>query len=354
MIMSELLGKIDKLILFCVLYTISFFVFFSTLSYTLPFVLALICALIIRKPTEFISKKLNIKMPLSALLTTIIFFTIIILILALGVTTITQEAIQLGKNAQFYLSQNSFNVIYDYFGRFKKYYNNLDPYVVSALEKNLSNFINNVSNLTVNFTGKLVSSILGILTSIPYILMVILFTLLTTYFFTRDITSNGNKIFSFFSESKTDKLLYVYKEARRMLVTYLLSYMFILGVTFIETLIVFLIFKVRYALILSIICAMADVLPIIGIGAIYIPLAVIYFFFVKSYIISCGIIISYIIISIIRQIIEPKIVSSSLGIHPVAVLAALFIGLKANGFSGIIFCIFLVVFYNIFKRVNIM
>ncbi len=114
------------------------------------------------------------------------------------------------------------------------------------------------------------------------------------------------------------------------------------------------VFKVKYAVILSIICAIADLLPILGIGTIYIPLAIIYFFFIKNYIAAFGIIISYVLVSIIRQIIEPKIVSSSLGIHPVAVLAALFIGLKANGLSGIVFCIFLVVFYNIFKKVDIL
>jgi sporulation integral membrane protein YtvI len=166
--------------------------------------------------------------------------------------------------------------------------------------------------------------------------------------------SSKNKILNMIPSNETDKLSFIYSETKRMLGNYLLSYLLIIGITFIETIIVFSIFKVKYAFILSVICAIADILPILGIGAVYIPLAVIYFFLIKSYVTAFGIIISYILVSVIRQIIEPKIVSSSLGIHPVAALAALFIGLKANGLSGIFFCMFLVVFYNILKRVDIL
>ncbi|MBC2582220.1 sporulation integral membrane protein YtvI [Clostridium sp. DJ247] len=351
--MSELLNKIDKIFLFFVLYTIIFMAFFRTLNYTLPFVLALLCAMILKKPTLFIVNKFKIKNSIASLITTIIFFALIIFIFSWGITNITQEAIQLGKTTQLYLSKNSSD-IYNSFNKLQKYYNNLDPYIIYTIENNFSSFINKLSTITVSITGKLVSILITFLTSVPYILMVILFTLLTTYFFTKDITSNENKILSIIPENKTDKLYYIYVEAKKMLTSYMLSYMLIIGITFIETLIVFIVFRVKYAAILSVICAIADLLPILGIGAIYIPLAIIYFFIVKNYIVAFGIIISYIIISIVRQIIEPKIVSSSLGIHPVAVLAALFIGLKANGLSGIIFCIFLVVFYNILKRVEIL
>lgn len=351
--MHEIIDKFDKLIVFFIVYTIIFFVFFSTLNYTLPFVLALLFALILRKPTEFLIRKLKVNSSLASLISTITLFTIITILLSWGVTILMQEAIQLGKNTQLYISKNS-TTIYDSLDNFKQYYTNLDPNIISTLEKNFSSYITKLSNITVQVTGKIVSTLISFLAAIPYILMVVLFTLLTTYFFTKDMTSCKNKLLNILSDHKTNKISYVFSETKRMLGNYLLSYLLIIGLTFLETLIVFLVFKVKYAVMLSIICAVADILPILGIGAIYIPLAIIYFFFIKNYIAAFGIIISYVLVSVIRQIIEPKIVSSSLGIHPVAVLAALFIGLKANGLSGIVFCIFLVVFYNIFKKVDIL
>jgi sporulation integral membrane protein YtvI len=351
--MREMAEKFDKLFLFFVLYSLVFFIFFSTLNYTLPFVLALIFALMLRRPTEFLIKKFKFKSSSASLISTFVFFTIIIIIFSCGITVLTQEAIQLGKNTQLYLSKNPIN-IYPALDTLKRYYANLDPNIVNTLEKNFSSYITKLSNITVQITGKIVSTLISLLASIPYILMVVLFTLLTTYFFTRDITSSKNKLLNILPDHETHKISHIFSETKRMLGNYLLSYLLIIGITFLETLVVFLVFKVKYAGILSIICAAADLLPILGIGTIYIPLAIIYFFLLKNYITAFGIIISYILISIIRQIIEPKIVSSSLGIHPVAVLAALFIGLKANGISGIVFCMFLVVFYNIFRKVDIL
>jgi len=65
-------------------------------------------------------------------------------------------------------------------------------------------------------------------------------------------------------------------------------------------------------------------------------------------------IILYILAVIIRQVIEPKIVSSSLGIYPLAIIIAIFIGLKAYGFIGMIFTVFLVVFYTVLQKVGVM
>jgi sporulation integral membrane protein YtvI len=350
---KELMNKIDRIVLFFVLYTLIFLIFFNTIDYTLPFVLALICALILKKPTLLIIRKLKINNGIASLITTTIFFAVILIILSFGIVAITQEAIQLGKNVQSYISSN-YNNLYDSIYKLQKYYNNLDPYIINTFEKNFTGFIDKASNLAVSFSGKLVSYLVNLITTIPYVLMVILFTLLTTYFFTKDMTSSNMNISRLLPDSKTVKLYKIYNESKKMIGNYLLSYMIIISITFIETLIVFLIFKIKYALILSIVCAIADILPIIGIGIIYIPLALIYLITTNNYVVCFGLIISYLIVSIIRQIIEPKIVSSSLGIHPVAVLASLFIGLKVNGLLGVIFCIFLVIFYNIFKKLDML
>ncbi len=347
------MNKIDRIVLFFVLYTLIFLIFFNTIDYTLPFVLALICALILKKPTLLIIRKLKINNGIASLITTTIFFAVILIILSFGIVAITQEAIQLGKNVQSYISSN-YNNLYDSIYKLQKYYNNLDPYIINTFEKNFTGFIDKASNLAVSFSGKLVSYLVNLITTIPYVLMVILFTLLTTYFFTKDMTSSNMNISRLLPDSKTVKLYKIYNESKKMIGNYLLSYMIIISITFIETLIVFLIFKIKYALILSIVCAIADILPIIGIGIIYIPLALIYLITTNNYVVCFGLIISYLIVSIIRQIIEPKIVSSSLGIHPVAVLASLFIGLKVNGLLGVIFCIFLVIFYNIFKKLDML
>lgn len=349
--MDSILSKIDKLALFFIGYTITFFLFFGTLSYTLPFVLALICCLIILKPTKYLINKFNMKQSIAALITTLLFFTIVIGLLSWAVAALTGEAIQLGKNTQEYIQQNT-DTIKAKIDTAEKYYNNLDPTIVSGIEKNLEGISTKLSNAAVFIANKTISTILNILAYIPYIIMVILFTLLCTYFFTKDISSAKNKMLDIIPSDKTNKLSYIFQETKKMLGNYLLSYTIIIFITFLETIFVFSILRVKYAFLLSLICAIADILPVLGIGAIYIPLALIYLSYGKV-ITAIVILVAWGLVTIIRQIIEPKIVSSSLGIHPVAVLAAIFIGLKASGVAGMFFCIFLVVFYNIMKKVDV-
>ncbi|MFL0248541.1 sporulation integral membrane protein YtvI [Candidatus Clostridium stratigraminis] len=349
--MDKFLEKIDRLLIFVVIYTAVFLIFFKTLPYILPFVLAFIFSLILQKPTKYLIAKLKLKNVLASIITTFFFFAIILSILSLIMTSLISELIQLGRNTQqYFIDTSSLTNILNYI---KDYYNRLDPSLVNGIQSYLTSFIAKISSILTSLVSGTVTWLLNLIASIPSIIMVILFTFLSTYFFTKELSSAKTKVKEFIPFASSDKLLSVFKEGKKMLGNYLISYSIIIFITFIETLIGFLFFKVKYALLLSIICAIADILPILGIGIIYLPVAVIYYFS-NQYVIAIGILILYILVSIIRQIIEPKIVSSSLGIHPVPILAAIFIGLKINGIAGMFFFIFLVVFYTIFKKVNVL
>lgn len=346
------MAKVNKLVLFFVIYTFTFLVFFKTLPYTLPFVLAFLCAFALQRPTNYLIKRFKFKNSLASLTTTVIFFTVIVSMLALIITVFASELVQLGKNIQSYLYQNPINVG-RYFDKAQAYYKNLDPTIVRAIENNLSSSITKISTALTQIISATGSGIFNFIATIPYLIMVILFTLLSTYFFNKDLTSAKNIFLKNIPSSRTDKLSHVYHESKKMLGNYLLSYMLIILLTFIETIIGFSILHVKYTVILSVLSAIFDILPILGIGSIYVPVAIIYIIS-HNYFTGVGILVLYALVSIIRQIVEPKLVSSSLGIHPVPILAALFIGLKANGISGMVFCVFLVVFYTVLKKVNLL
>ena len=60
--------------------------------------------------------------------------------------------------------------------------------------------------------------------------------------------------------------------------------------------------------------------------------------------------ILYVIILVVHQIIEPKIVSSNLGIHPIFTLIAMYTGFKIIGLIGLfIGPIVLIILLNIFE-----
>lgn len=351
--MDSLKDKADRLIIFAITYTLAALIFFRTLDYTLPFVLAFICAYIIRRPTVYLCSKFKLRKATSSLVTTVVFFAVIISGLSWGLTQLAQEAVNLGKNAHDYINLYMKDIVaaFDNIGQF---YQNIDPSILAAIESNFSTSITKFSNATVTLTGNALTMLLNLVASVPYILMVIVFTMLATYFFTKDFSAAKTRLIGIIPAGKEEKLSSVLSETRRMLGNYAKSYGTVIGITFVETLAVFLIFRVKYAFMLSLLCAVFDILPVLGVGAIYVPVALVSLLVYKNYFAGIGILVAYMAVVVIRHIVEPKIMSSSLGIHPVAILAAIFIGLKANGFLGMIFCIFMIVFYTIFRKVGIL
>jgi len=350
--LNSLFERFDKLIIFVIAYTVTFILFFKTLGYTLPFVLAFIIAYIIKRPTRYLKEKFNLKSSVSSLITTISFFAVFVSLLTWIMVRLTQEAVTLAKNAQVYVNMYKDNFI-ELARNLGTFYQNMDPTIISAIENNFSTSITNISNASVSLTGKALAFLINMAASIPYVLMVIIFTMLATYFFAKDISFAKKKLIEIIPDDKEEKFFSIVNESKKMLFNYAKSYGAIIGLTFVETLVVFIALKINYAFILSLLSGLFDLLPILGMGAIYVPTALIYIFIFKNYMTGIAILIAYVVIIIIRQVVEPKIVSSSLGIHPVAILGAIFIGLKASGFAGMIFCIFLVVLYTVFRKVEI-
>lgn len=344
--------KLDKLAIFVLIYSLIFITFVNTLSYTIPFVLALIFAYLLQKPTNFLTKKFNISKSISALITTLILSSLIVFILFYTFTFLSNQIVLLTKTIQGFTFDN-YTKVNTFINSLQKIYKNLDPAVVSSIEKNISDYSSKILSGTLNISGQLMSFFLNFFSYIPYLILVFLFTLLSTYFFTKDFYLGKEKLLNLFPSNKAEKILFMISETKRMLLFFCLSNVIIIGITFVETLFTYLLFGVNYAIILSFITAFCDFIPIIGIGTVFLPLSFIYFLYGNFYS-AIGLLIAYTIISIIRQIIGPKVFSSTLGIHPVASLVALFIGLKAYGVYGFFYGLFLLVFYNIIKSLKLL
>ncbi|MCC8074065.1 MAG: sporulation integral membrane protein YtvI [Clostridiales bacterium] len=110
-----------------------------------------------------------------------------------------------------------------------------------------------------------------------------------------------------------------------------------------------------YIFIIAIAIAIFDILPVAGSGGILIPWAIISLV-LGNYGQAIGLMVIYVVISIIRQYIEPKIVGTSLGVHPIVTLAGLYFGLKLFGFMGMFIvpiCIMTIKAFNDTGRIHL-
>ena len=112
------------------------------------------------------------------------------------------------------------------------------------------------------------------------------------------------------------------------------SYVLIMLLTFAELSILFSLFGIENAVLKAAVIALLDIMPILGTGGIMIPWAVISL--VLGYTgLGIRLFLIYGIVTVVRNYVEPKIVGTQLGLHPIITLVSMFIGLRLFGFWGL-------------------
>ena len=121
---------------------------------------------------------------------------------------------------------------------------------------------------------------------------------------------------------------------------YIKVYAKILFITFVELYLAFNIynvigFKIDYPFLLAVSIAIVDILPILGVGTVLNPWAL-WLLLTGNYGFAIAVFVTYVLIFIIRQFLEPKLVSKQFGIHPIITLFAMYAGFKVAGVFGLI------------------
>lgn len=110
--------------------------------------------------------------------------------------------------------------------------------------------------------------------------------------------------------------------------------MILIIVTTIETILGLWALNIENFFILGIICGILDFLPYVGTIIVFSPI-IIYKIVCKNYIIAFGLICLYILLIIMRQVMEARFMSSKFKIHPLIAILSLYLGLKTFGLIGI-------------------
>ena len=196
------------------------------------------------------------------------------------------------------------------------------------------------------------SAIPGILTSLlsslPDILLGAVVSVIAAFYFTLDSKRIRNGITGILPAGAERMISHIKKEAAVAAIGYLRSYSLILLITFAEAFFGLTVLGVEYSFIIAAISAAVDILPVLGIGIVLIPWAV-FSLVTRKLFLGIGLIILYVIIVVVRQFLEPKLVGETLGLHPLLTLAAFYLGYRLFGFPGILIAPILLVLWRAVK-----
>nr|WP_319489067.1 sporulation integral membrane protein YtvI [uncultured Caproiciproducens sp.] len=342
------LTRLKPLLVFFVGFTLIFYFFALTLKYTFPFLAGFLLALIMQPVIRQLKKRLNFKSSAAAALSTLMVFIVVFgLLFLLGYWLI-------------YEINNLLNNITTDVGTLTTPINSLISMTGEYINKINSKYIQqnqqqilNIAQSGAGIVKTILGSVLTFLTSLPAIFTMFIVMVLSTYFFSKDMTAIKAHIMSLFSQTSVLNIRSVSLHGKNMSGRYIGSYLLIYFITFVETLIVFFALGVPYPLVLSIVTGFADILPVLGPGTIYIPLA--FFYLLSGNFFKAGaLLVCWLLITSIRQIIEPKLISASINIHPLTMLAAIYFALVAQNFLILIYCSALLILYKILTQIGVL
>lgn len=345
------LHKLKNNAVFFVIYSLLFLLIVKTFGYIAPFFIAGLLAVIINPISEKLKRKFKINKGISTLFLSLLGVGLVIFLASFLLVKGSQQLISFLNN----IDSNS----YSYFGTMiNDFVNNLDKYVdyfqgISTNNLDIQGLIANYGENLADIAKAMLAKIIDLATSLPTVVLIIITLFMSTYFIAKDFDKIENAFLNIFTDDTKIKVRRVKNEIMSSIKGYIKAYTILMSITFLVILISFSIFKVPYGLPLAVIGALLDLIPFLGIIVIFVPV-IIYYFVIENYFVSIGISIVFIALSILRQILEPKLVSANVGISPLLTIIAIFVGIQVAGILGIIFCLGLLVMHDILEKVDIL
>lgn len=325
-----------------VLLAICIFVFFSDilnvilyiLKILLPFILAYLISLAANPLAERLQMRFKLPKGLTAIIVIILIVGIIggcatgiIWKIASEVKSIYQQFPQIYDNITKWFSSLSDN--------FSQIYNILPADIQSVitsigdnLQASAAEFINKNYRPVMYGAGNFAKTL-------PSVFVAIIVFILSLFF----MMSNEDEVKKITSrlipKKSRQAMRRVSGEIKRYLGGYVKAQLIIMLIASVVICTGLTVLRVDYAMIIALGIAVFDALPFFGSGAILIPWSLISF--VNSdFKIGLGMLIIYLAVIFTRQMIEPKIVSSNIGINPLYTLMAMYTGYKIFSIGGMI------------------
>jgi len=342
-------SKVFRKILIFLLTILGVYLAFKFAIFYMPFLIAFILSLLIEPIIRFLMRNFKIKRKVSAIIVFIVVLSIIIGLLAWGIVALISEAYNLlnGLNGYFEIISLRFQEIMQKIDLSKL---NLSNDIIDTIQNSALDVISTITE----WGKKVLTNLLNIITSIPTVGIYVVITVLSLYFICTDKIYMLDQLEHHLPQLWVKKISKFIKQVTNSLGALLKAQVILILVSFLICLICLYIFKIAglnigYPLIAALGVAFVDALPIFGSATIIIPWAIISAFNGDLRLAIC-LLVLLAIMSITRQILEPRIVSGQIGIHPIFTLIAMYTGFKFIGILGLLLGpIILIILKNIFS-----
>ncbi|MFD7522682.1 sporulation integral membrane protein YtvI [Paenibacillus chitinolyticus] len=304
-----------------------------------PFIIGWLLAYVLNPIVNLLQRKAKMPRWLSATLVILLLIAIMVTAMTLLVTKVIVELGTLAENLQSminswkdqaseFLNSAWFQGIVGQLNDFMKA-NNLD------LSSNLSSVTGTIADFSSNALKYIVNSLIHIIQSLPNIATVSIIVLMATFFISKDWYRLVMRYTMLVPETVRKATRLISSDLQKALFGFMRAQLILISLTTVAVIIGLIILRVDFAVTIGLLIGLCDLMPYLGTGAVLVPW-IIYCFFKGNLFLGIGLSVLYGLIVVVRQIMEPKVLASSVGLDPLAALIALFVGLKLFGVVGLI------------------
>lgn len=346
-------GFIINFLYFSIIIGVFYLVVNYAMGYIFPFVLAGILAVALQRPVRFIGRKLHLKAHgFVSLIFVLLIVSVIVGALFLIGKKIVEEVADFINN-----TLRQYDSFADFIANLRGYLDGIINKLPEGLQTKADGALDNLTSKVSGGEGMEIdysmlsaplSGAWSVVKEIPSFLVSILVTIISCVFMTSEYDIIRDLILSFFSEEKGKKIIEAKRVVTKGVGKLLKAYATIMFITFSEVfiglyLMKFLgVYKGGYIAVIALVICVVDIVPVLGTGTVLIPWGI-YSFVTGNFGMGIGIAILYIVISVLRQAIEPKLVANQVGLPSIVTIMAMFFGARLFGLFGVILLPFTVI-----------
>jgi len=330
-----------------------FFVFMKyCLGVLAPFIIAFILAFALQRPIKFVQKKLHLKSHgIISFLLVLLVVCIIFGVLSIAVLILFDEL----KGFASYLT-TQFSSIDELLVTLENYAMGVIVRLPQSIRGTVGEYVTNAfdslgkgqSQIDLSMLSAPLSGAWSVVKSLPSTILSVVVAVVSCFFMASDYDKVKELVLGFFSDSKRKSVVKTKRTATKAITKLLKAYVTIMAITFAEMFLGLFLLKLigvydgSYIAIISFVTCIIDIIPVLGTGTVLIPWAVFNLIF-GNFGMGIGLLVIYAAITVIRQIIEPKLVANQAGLPAIVTIMAMFLGVRIFGAFGIILLPFTVI-----------
>ena len=321
-----------------------YFLIKYAMGYIFPFVFAAILSIFLQPVVRWFTKKLHLKTHgfISTILVLLLVVSVVGLIAGAGYVLFVEL-----KDFFAYLS-NSISSVDDIIimveNTAMNFIDKLPKGIGNAVGGYVTDFFDNLGNkdssLDLSALSAPLSGAWSVVKGIPSFVLSLVVTIISCVFMTAEYDKVRDMILEMCSEETGEKLVNAKRTVTKGIGKLIKAYATLMIITFTEVFLGLNLMKLigiydgGYIAIIAFVTCIVDIIPVLGTGTILIPWAV-YNIITGNFALGIALLLLYAVITVIRQVIEPKLVANQVGLPSIVTIMAMFLGGRVLGALGI-------------------